>query len=58
MLDSRKAPYWTIPSALRFVANARASRKTVLFGIISDYAGAGGHVTAAPPGTPFKWPIA
>ena len=37
-----KAPYWTIPSALRLVANAPASRKTVLFGTISDYAGAGG----------------
>ena len=58
VLDSREAPYWTIPSALRLVANARASRKTVLFGTISDYAGAGGHATAAPPGTPFKWPIA
>ena len=37
-----KAPYWTIPSALRLVADAPASRKTVLFGTISDYAGAGG----------------
>ena len=42
MLDSRKAPYWTIQSSLQFVANARASRKTILFGTISDYSGAAG----------------
>ena len=42
VLDSRKAPYWTIPSGLRFVAGARASRKTVLFGTISDYSEACG----------------
>ena len=43
VLDSRKAPYWTIRSSLQFVANARASRKTILFGTISDYSGAGGQ---------------
>ena len=43
MLDSLKAPYWTIAAGLRFVANARASRKTILFGTISDYSGAGGQ---------------
>ena len=42
VLDSRKAPYWTIRSGLQFVANASASRKTILFGTISDHAGAGG----------------
>ena len=42
VLDSRKAPYWTIPSSLQFVADARASRKTILFGTISDYSGAAG----------------
>jgi UDP-N-acetylmuramoyl-tripeptide--D-alanyl-D-alanine ligase len=42
VLDTRKAPYWTILSALQFVADARASRKTVLFGTISDYSGDGG----------------
>jgi UDP-N-acetylmuramoyl-tripeptide--D-alanyl-D-alanine ligase len=42
VLDSRKAPFWTIPSSLQFVANARASRKTILFGTISDYSGAAG----------------
>jgi len=42
VLDSRKAPYWTIRSSLQFVADARASRKTILFGTISDYSGAAG----------------
>ncbi|HEX2449397.1 MAG TPA: hypothetical protein VHK26_14665 [Methyloceanibacter sp.] len=42
VLDTRKAPYWTISPALQFVADARTSRKTVLFGTISDYSGDGG----------------
>jgi len=42
VLDSRKAPYWTIRSSLQFVADARAPRKTILFGTISDYSGAAG----------------
>lgn len=42
MLDSHKAPYRTIRSGLQFVANASASRKKILFGTISDHAGAGG----------------
>jgi UDP-N-acetylmuramoyl-tripeptide--D-alanyl-D-alanine ligase len=39
ILDSAKASYWTIPSALAFLATASASSKTVVFGTISDYAG-------------------
>jgi UDP-N-acetylmuramoyl-tripeptide--D-alanyl-D-alanine ligase len=39
VLDSIKAPSWTIPFALKFVATARARRKTICFGTISDYAG-------------------
>jgi UDP-N-acetylmuramoyl-tripeptide--D-alanyl-D-alanine ligase len=42
VLDSRKAPLWTIPLGLDFVRRARAPRKTVLFGSISDYPGNGG----------------
>ena len=40
VLDSVKAPYWTIPAGLSFVGQARAPRKTVVVGTISDYAGA------------------
>ncbi len=40
VLDSAKSPYWTIASGLQFVMNARATRKTIVFGTISDYAGA------------------
>jgi UDP-N-acetylmuramoyl-tripeptide--D-alanyl-D-alanine ligase len=41
ILDSWKAPLWTIASGLSFVRAARASRKTIVFGTISDYPGAG-----------------
>lgn len=44
VLDSIKAPYWTIPSGLAFVAAASAPRKTIVFGTISDYAGKAGKV--------------
>jgi len=40
VLDTRKAPFWTIPSGLAFIKAARAPRKTIVFGTISDYAGA------------------
>jgi UDP-N-acetylmuramoyl-tripeptide--D-alanyl-D-alanine ligase len=36
-----KAPFWTIPHCLGFLASAKARRKTVIFGTISDYAGSG-----------------
>jgi len=39
VLDCVKAPYWTVPAALGFVAAASAPRKTVVFGTISDYSG-------------------
>jgi UDP-N-acetylmuramoyl-tripeptide--D-alanyl-D-alanine ligase len=42
VLDSWKAPLWTIPLGLNFVGRARAPRKTIFFGTISDYGGAGG----------------
>lgn len=39
VLDTFKAPYWTIASGLDFVKEANAPRKTVVFGTISDYSG-------------------
>ena len=39
VLDSWKASLWTIASGLNFVKSARAPRKTVVFGTISDYSG-------------------
>jgi UDP-N-acetylmuramoyl-tripeptide--D-alanyl-D-alanine ligase len=41
VLDTQKAPLWTIATGLTFVAQARAPRKTIVFGTISDYAGNG-----------------
>jgi UDP-N-acetylmuramoyl-tripeptide--D-alanyl-D-alanine ligase len=43
VLDSVKAPYWTIAAGFRFVATAFAPRKTVVFGTISDYSGKAGR---------------
>jgi UDP-N-acetylmuramoyl-tripeptide--D-alanyl-D-alanine ligase len=38
--DDLKAPHWTMSRALQFMAEARASRKLIVLGTISDYAGA------------------
>ena len=40
LMDSHKAPYWSLPAGLATVAEAEAARKTVVLGTISDYAGA------------------
>ena len=40
VLDSQKAPFWTIASALDVVREAEAPRRTIVFGTISDYPGA------------------
>jgi aminoacyl-tRNA hydrolase len=37
--DDQKAPFWTIAPALEFMKDARASRKIVAIGTISDYKG-------------------
>jgi UDP-N-acetylmuramoyl-tripeptide--D-alanyl-D-alanine ligase len=42
VLDSYKAPYWTIAKGLAFVRHAAAPRKTIVLGTISDYPGAQG----------------
>jgi UDP-N-acetylmuramoyl-tripeptide--D-alanyl-D-alanine ligase len=40
ILDTSKAPFWTIANGLSFLSRARAPRKTAVFGTISDYPGA------------------
>ncbi len=37
--DDFKAPLWSIPAALQFMKEARAQRKIIVLGTISDYAG-------------------
>jgi UDP-N-acetylmuramoyl-tripeptide--D-alanyl-D-alanine ligase len=34
-----KAPYWTTAASFAFISNARAPRRTIVFGTISDYPG-------------------
>ncbi len=41
LLDTAKAPLWTVASGLSFLAAASAPRKTIVFGTLSDYAGNG-----------------
>ncbi len=41
ILDNAKAPFWTIPASLAFLAQANAPRKTAVFGTISDMPGRG-----------------
>ena len=47
VLDTHKAPLWTIAQGLAFVRTAQASRKTMVFGFISDYAGKADRVYRA-----------
>jgi UDP-N-acetylmuramoyl-tripeptide--D-alanyl-D-alanine ligase len=42
VLDTVKAPWWTIASSLDFVRAAKTPRRTIVFGTISDYSGASG----------------
>lgn len=39
ILDTRKAPAWTIPFSLTFIERAQAPRKTIVFGTLSDRPG-------------------
>ena len=39
ILDDVKAPFWSIPPALRFMKEAKARRKIVVIGMISDFPG-------------------
>jgi UDP-N-acetylmuramoyl-tripeptide--D-alanyl-D-alanine ligase len=43
ILDTRKAPFWTLESSFKFITNALAPRKTVVFGTISDIPGRGSN---------------
>ena len=43
VLDTVKAPYWTIPAGFQFVRTASAPRRTIVFGTISDYSGKAGR---------------
>ena len=47
VLDTHKAPLWTVAQGLAFVRTAQASRKTMVFGFISDYAGKADRVYRA-----------
>lgn len=42
VLDSIKAPFWTVAAGLALLADAEATRRTAVFGTISDYSGAAG----------------
>ena len=44
ILDTYKAPLWTIARGLDFVRSARAPRTSIVFGMITDYAGNGARV--------------
>ncbi len=37
--DDFKAPWWSLPSSIEFVAQAKVQRKTIVLGTISDYGG-------------------
>jgi UDP-N-acetylmuramoyl-tripeptide--D-alanyl-D-alanine ligase len=44
--DSIKAPLWSIPASLQFMREARAPRKVVVIGTISDFRGTSNSVKA------------
>jgi UDP-N-acetylmuramoyl-tripeptide--D-alanyl-D-alanine ligase len=43
VLETQKAPLWTIANSMAFMRAARAKRKTMVFGTVSDYSGKGGE---------------
>ncbi len=49
VFDDAKSPYWTIPFAFAFMRDARAARRFIVMGTISDYMGASerAHVSIA-----------
>jgi UDP-N-acetylmuramoyl-tripeptide--D-alanyl-D-alanine ligase len=42
ILETQKAPLWTVANSIDFMRAARAPRKTMVIGTISDYSGKGG----------------
>jgi len=43
VLETQKAPLWTIANSMAFMRAARAPRKTMVVGTVSDYSGKGGE---------------
>ena len=39
VLDTHKAPFWTLSAGYAFIRDAQAPRKTMVFGTVSDYPG-------------------
>ncbi len=44
ILETHKAPLWTIANSMAFMRDARATRKTMVVGTVSDYSGKGGEI--------------
>ena len=44
LLETQKAPLWTIAKSMTLIGSARAPRKTMVFGTVSDYSGKGGEI--------------
>jgi UDP-N-acetylmuramoyl-tripeptide--D-alanyl-D-alanine ligase len=44
VLESQKAPLWTMANSITFMREARAPRKTMVVGTVSDYSGEGGEI--------------
>ena len=44
VLESQKAPLWTMANSITFMREARAPRKTMVVGTVSDYAGPDGEI--------------
>lgn len=44
VFDNAKSPLWTIPATFRFMRDARASRRFIVVGTVSDYKGDPGKV--------------
>jgi UDP-N-acetylmuramoyl-tripeptide--D-alanyl-D-alanine ligase len=43
LLETQKAPLWTIANTMTMMRTARAPRKTMVIGTVSDYSGKGGE---------------
>jgi UDP-N-acetylmuramoyl-tripeptide--D-alanyl-D-alanine ligase len=44
ILETQKAPLWTMANSITFMREARAPRKTMVIGTVSDYSGKGGEI--------------
>src|SRR5262245_61846722 len=41
VLDTHKAPFWTLSASYTFIREAQVARKTMVIGTVSDYPGQG-----------------